>query len=67
MKTFKILTLIALLLLSMAGMAENEKGTDANLVGDVTDAKTGEHVPYINITINNTVIGTTTDRSGHYF
>lgn len=51
----------------MASFAENEKGTDANLVGDVTDAKTGEHIPYINITINNTVIGTTTDRSGHYF
>ena len=67
MKTFKIFTLIAMLLLSMANFAENETGTDANLVGDVTDAKTGEHVPYINITINNTVIGTTTDRSGHYF
>lgn len=67
MNTFKILTLIAIMLLSMASFAENEKGTDANLVGDVTDAKTGEHVPYINITINNTVIGTTTDRSGHYF
>lgn len=67
MNTFKILTLIGIMLLSMASFAENEKGTDANLVGDVTDAKTGEHVPYINITINNTVIGTTTDRSGHYF
>jgi len=67
MNTFKILTLIAIMLLSMASFAENEKGTDANLVGDVTDAKTGEHIPYINITINNTVIGTTTDRSGHYF
>lgn len=67
MNTFKILTLIGIMLLSMASFAENEKGTDANLVGDVTDAKTGEHIPYINITINNTVIGTTTDRSGHYF
>jgi outer membrane receptor for ferrienterochelin and colicins len=44
-----------------------QRNTDANLIGDVKDAKTGEHVPFINVTINNTVIGTTTDRSGHYF
>jgi outer membrane receptor for ferrienterochelin and colicins len=44
-----------------------QRNTDANLIGDVKDAVTGEHVPFINITINNTVIGTTTDRSGHYF
>jgi len=44
-----------------------QRNTDANLVGDVKDAVTGEHIPFINITINNTVIGTTTDRSGHYF
>jgi outer membrane receptor for ferrienterochelin and colicins len=44
-----------------------QRNTDANLIGDVKDAVSGEHVPFINITINNTVIGTTTDRSGHYF
>lgn len=36
-------------------------------MGDVKDSKTGEHIPYINITINNTVIGTTTDATGHYY
>lgn len=44
-----------------------QRNTDANLIGDVKDAVTGEHIPFINITISNTVIGTTTDRSGHYF
>lgn len=44
-----------------------QRKTDANIVGDVKDIKTGEHIPYINITINNTVIGTTTDATGHYF
>ncbi len=45
----------------------SQKNTDANLIGDVKDKKTGEHIPFINITINNTVIGTTTDHTGHYF
>ena len=31
------------------------------------DIKTGEHIPFINVTLNNTVIGTTTDATGHYF
>ncbi|MFZ4582501.1 MAG: TonB-dependent receptor [Paludibacter sp.] len=44
-----------------------QKTTDANIVGDVKDAKTGEHIPFINITIANTVIGTTTDRTGHFY
>lgn len=41
--------------------------TDANLIGHVTHAVTGEHVPFVNVTLHNTVIGTTTDRSGHFF
>jgi outer membrane receptor for ferrienterochelin and colicins len=44
-----------------------QKTTDANIVGDVKDAKTGEHIPFINITVANTVIGTTTDRTGHFY
>lgn len=44
-----------------------QRNTDANLIGDVKDAFSGEHIPFINVTVNNTVIGTTTDRSGHYF
>jgi outer membrane receptor for ferrienterochelin and colicins len=51
----------------LINFATAQRNTDANLIGDVKDAVTGEHVPFINITINNTVIGTTTDRSGHYF
>ena len=41
--------------------------TDANIIGDVKDSVTGEHIPFISVTINNTVIGMTTDRTGHYF
>ncbi len=47
---------------------ENEvKKTDANIVGDVRDARTGEHLSFITVGVVNTVIGTTTDVTGHYF
>lgn len=45
----------------------SQKKTDANIVGDVKNKISGEHIPFINVTINNTVIGTTTDHTGHYF
>ena len=44
-----------------------QKATDANIIGDVKDKKTGEHIPFINVTLNNTVLGTTTDNTGHYY
>jgi len=43
------------------------KKTDANIIGHVIDKKTGEHLPYIIISIKGTTIGTTTDATGHYF
>lgn len=47
--------------------ATAQKTTDANIVGDVKDSNTGQHIPYINVTVNNTVLGTTTDGTGHYY
>jgi outer membrane receptor for ferrienterochelin and colicins len=47
--------------------ATAQKTTDANIVGDVKDLNTGQHIPYINVTVNNTVLGTTTDGTGHYY
>ena len=43
------------------------KNTDANVYGHVKDAKTGEHLPYVVIQIKGTTIGTTTDKTGHFF
>lgn len=50
-------------------MAENPilKKTDANIIGHVVDKKTGEHLPYITVSLKGTTIGTTTDATGHYF
>ncbi len=41
--------------------------SDANVVGHVVDALTGEHIPGITIFVKGTNVGTSTDASGHYF
>ena len=43
------------------------KNTDANVYGHVIDSKTGEHLPYVVIQVKGTAIGTTTDKTGHFF
>jgi outer membrane receptor for ferrienterochelin and colicins len=40
------------------------RDTDASIIGDVQC--NGEHVPFINITLDGTTIGTTTDGTGHF-
>ena len=40
---------------------------DAHLTGHVLDEKTGEHLPYVNVQLKGTNIGTVTDESGHYY
>lgn len=41
--------------------------TDANIVGHVLDAKTGEHVVGVTISIKGTTYGTSTDATGHFY
>lgn len=41
--------------------------TDANIFGHVVDKDTGEHLPGMTIQIDGTLLGTTTDATGHYF
>ncbi|MDR2953601.1 MAG: TonB-dependent receptor [Prevotella sp.] len=40
--------------------------TDAHVFGHILNSKTKEHIPYINVILKNTTIGTSTDASGHY-
>ncbi len=50
-----------------ASSAEQQRpATDANVFGHVINAETGEHIPFINIIVEGTRIGTITDASGHY-
>ena len=39
---------------------------EATIHGHITDSRTGEHIPYITVTIDGTTLGTTTDANGHY-
>ncbi len=41
-----------------------ENHSDANLIGHVVSQ--GEHIPFVNIYLENTTLGTTTDVTGHY-
>ena len=59
-KTF----LLTVLLFPLALFAQ--KGTDANILGHVVNAKTGEHISYISVSLKGTTIGAITDESGHF-
>ena len=39
---------------------------DAHLTGHVLDEETGEHLPFVNVQVKGTTLGTVTDESGHY-
>lgn len=61
-----LFTLSALILVSLAISADPIPVSKINVKGHVTNKKTKEHVPFINVVIKNTTIGISTDASGHY-
>jgi outer membrane receptor for ferrienterochelin and colicins len=63
MKRFILLSLFAILLPVLSQALSREK-TEANIVGHVL--ANGEHLPFVNISIRGTTIGTLTDESGHF-
>jgi iron complex outermembrane recepter protein len=67
-KILGLLTFSLFSLFSLSVQAEEEQRprTDANVFGHVVNAETGEHVPFINLIIEGTRIGTITDGTGHY-
>ncbi len=61
----KKLVLVMWILGCNLGLIAQEK-TDAILFGDVKSKTSGEHIPYANITIKGTNMGTSADRAGHF-
>lgn len=55
--------------LTVPAVAQGTGGrhTDANLIGHVVDARSGEHLPYITVVVRGTTIGATTDETGHFY
>lgn len=62
-----ILCLCCALTVAQATGEDRLNDSDANVFGHVLDKKTGEHLPFINVLLKGTTIGTTTDNSGHFF
>ena len=61
-------TLVSVLFIFLSGIAIPLSAQyDAHLTGHVLDEKTGEHMPFVNVQLKGTNIGTVTDESGHYF
>ncbi|MBE9469329.1 MAG: TonB-dependent receptor [Bacteroidetes bacterium] len=58
----KIITSLFLIVFTLQLFSQEK--TDAMLFGDVKCE--GEHIPYVNILVKGTTIGTTTDGSGHF-
>ena len=58
--------LLILLAVAMPLCVAAQRHTDATLLGHVVDSKTGEHVPYINVYLEGTSVGTATDEGGHF-
>lgn len=52
------------MIVPLVAMAQRQ--TDANLLGHVVDAVSGEHVPYVTVTLKGTALSTATDASGHF-
>lgn len=56
----------SLLLVSLFSFSWAFAQYDAHLTGHVLDEKTGEHLPFVNVQLKGTDIGTVTDETGHY-
>ena len=59
-----VLLLHCILSIYASSNEPDKEKTDANIVGHVT--ANGEHIPFANVFIKGTAIGTTTDETGHY-
>ena len=68
-KTFIYILLCLCCVFAVANAEEHNalNPSDANIVGHIIDKKTGEHLPFINLFLQGTTIGTTTDATGHYY
>jgi outer membrane receptor for ferrienterochelin and colicins len=63
-KPTSLLLSILLAVIFSGSMLFGQQKTDANIFGDVQSD--GEHIPFANVFIEGTSIGTSTDETGHY-
>ncbi len=46
--------------------AKESQGSDANVYGHVVDLATGNHLPYLNVSVKGTMLQAATDATGHF-
>ena len=64
--TFKMMLLLSFIsIFQITSLAQNDE-SEANIFGHVLDASNHEHMPYVNIYIKGTTLGTATNDHGHY-
>ncbi len=64
MRTFFSIGLSAFFIFFTSNIFSQHSRTDANLFGHVLNG--GEHIPFANVVLKGTTIGTATDETGHY-
>ena len=65
--TFTMMLFLGIFLFSSNFTLYAQKESEANIYGHVLDANSHEHIPFVNISIKGTTIGTSTNGNGHYF
>lgn len=62
----RIISVLSILLLATSVQMVAQENPETNIYGHIIDSNTGEHLPFINVTIEGTTIGTTSNVDGHY-
>ena len=62
----KLLCALIVFAINTSALFAQSKHSEAHVTGHVTDSKTGEHLPFVTIAVKGTVLGTTTDATGHF-
>ena len=62
-----IVLILWALLVPIFALSADRKYSEASVHGHVLDRNTGEHVPFLVVSLKGTTVGTTTGDSGHYF
>lgn len=63
----KIINILIITIISSTFVYSGGHGTDANMFGHVINKSNNKHIPFVNIFIEGTKIGISTDATGHYF
>ena len=62
-----ILAVLCGLMMPLIAVAADKRPSEASVHGHVIDKNSGEHVPFLVVSLKGTTVGTTTGDSGHYF